>query len=105
MCTLHHTPHKPSSHITHPTLPYNVEHNVKRAVPCTLLQPLMPQTLRRDPSAALPCAEPSKRTAPNIREETRLDGASCTRAVYSAAAPRTPTEAGSSAGWHQQSRW
>src|SRR6267154_1029531 len=83
MCTLHHTPHKPSSPITHPTLPHNVEHSVKRAMPRALLQPLMPQMLRKEPSATLPRAEPRKRAAPYIREETRVDCASCTRAVYS----------------------
>src|SRR6267154_2529073 len=98
MCTLHHTPHKPSSPITHTTLPHNVEHNVKRGVPRALLQPLMPQTLRKYPSAALPRAEPRKRAAPNICEETHVNGALRTRAVYSAAAPRTPTEAGASEG-------
>src|SRR6266849_9111799 len=103
MCTLHHTPHKPSSHITHPTLPHDIEQIVDR-VPCALLQPLMLQTLGKDSSAALPRAEPRERATPDICEETRVDGASCARAVYGAAAPRTPTEAGASTGWHQQSR-
>jgi hypothetical protein len=94
MCILHHTPHKPPSHIPHPTLPHNIEHNVKRGVPRALLQPLMPQTRGKDSSAALPHAEPCERAAPNIREETRVYGSSRARAVYGAAAPRTPTEAG-----------
>jgi hypothetical protein len=62
-------------------------------MPRALLQPLMPQTLRKDPSAALPRAEPCERAAPDICEETRVDGASCARAVYGAPAPRTPAEA------------
>jgi hypothetical protein len=92
MCSLLYTPHKPSSRISHPTLSHNIEHNLKR-VPRALLQPLMPQTLRKDPSAALPRAEPRERATPNICEEARVDGASRSRAVYGAAAPRAPTEA------------
>jgi hypothetical protein len=81
MCILQHAPHKPPSHITHPTLPHNIEHNVKR-VPRALLQPLMPQMRGKDSSAALPHAEPCERAAPNIREETRVYGSSRARAVY-----------------------
>ena len=99
MCTLHDTPHKPSSHITYPTLPNNIEHDVKR-VPCALLQPFMPQTLRKDPSAALSRAERRERATPNICEETRVDGASRSRTVYGEAALRTPTEAGAISSSH-----
>ena len=46
MCTLHHTPHEPPSHITYPTLstlPNKIEHNLeRRRVPRMLLQPLLP---------------------------------------------------------------
>jgi hypothetical protein len=103
MRPLHHTPHKPPLLflITHPKLPYNIKHNVER-VSRALLQPLMPQTLREDPPAALPRAEPGERAPPGICEETRVDGAPRTRAVYCAAAPRTPAETGAAASWRWQ---
>jgi hypothetical protein len=47
MCALHYTPHKPSSCITYSKLSHNIEHDVKR-VPRALLQPPMPQALRKD---------------------------------------------------------
>ena len=57
-------------------------HLVKR-MPRALLQPFLPQTLRRDSPVALPHAELCEFATLNIREETHVDGAS-----------RTPTEAG-----------
>jgi hypothetical protein len=106
MRPLHHAPHQPQPILLilpRPTLPHNVRHNLER-VPRALLQPPVPQALREDAPAALPRAEPGERAPPRIREETRVDGAPRTRAVHRAAAPRTPTETGASAGrWWR--RW
>ena len=58
MCTLHHTPHKPSSHIHHPTLPHDIEHNLK-FMPRAFLQPFMPQTFRKTHPLLCPAQNPA----------------------------------------------
>ena len=105
MHALHHAAHKPPLRLflPHHELPHDVQHTLEH-MPRALLQPPLPQALRKDAPAALPRAEPGERASLGIREETRMDGAPRARAVYRAAAPRTPAEAGPSAG-RQWWRW
>ena len=64
MRTLHHPAHRTSLVLVlaRPTLHYDLER-----VPRALLQSLVPQTLRDDPSAPLPRAEPGERAPPCVR--------------------------------------
>jgi hypothetical protein len=69
---VHTAPHPPQTIVSH-HLSYNVKHNLER-VPRAILQPLMPQTLRKDSSTALPRAEPCERTTPNTNRSRGVSG-------------------------------
>jgi hypothetical protein len=72
MCTLHHTPHEPPSHITHPTLPHNIEHNLKqRRVPRTLCNRLCLKRSEKTHPLLCPAQDPRERANPDVCEETR----------------------------------